>query len=247
MGIKVKYIAQLQDSDTGEIIDECEIKAKKINFPKSFSDFGLRHKDQIELIKNAQDFLLNHQAKLFSDNQKCPKCGKQSAKKGSFESDFHDVFTDHKVTIHRLMCQCGWKNKFTINGIYGKSIHPELAKIQAFAGSKNSFAQASKYLNDICYHSRKINNNVTVMRTVNHVGEILDRCKKSSLWAKADIKAKEIIVCTDGGHVQDRAEGKHSFEEMITTCYRPIDRVVNDKGRVEILNKVCVAGSVTQM
>lgn len=56
MEYKVKYIAQLCDSDTDQIIQEKEIKIKGLLFPKTFHEFGLRHKEQVELIKSAQDF-----------------------------------------------------------------------------------------------------------------------------------------------------------------------------------------------
>ena len=58
MGYKIKYIVQMCDSETDQIIEEKEIKIKGLSFPKTFHEFGLRHKEQVELIKAAQDFFL---------------------------------------------------------------------------------------------------------------------------------------------------------------------------------------------
>ena len=110
MSIKIKYLAQISEGETGDIIETCELKEKEIVLPQSFDEFGLRHKEQIELIKAAQDAILKHQVNLISNDQTCPKCGNKAAKRGKFGSNFHDVFTDHRVTLNRLICQCGWKS-----------------------------------------------------------------------------------------------------------------------------------------
>jgi hypothetical protein len=51
MGFKIKYIAQICDDDSDEIIEQQEIKIKGLSFPKTFQEFGIRHNEQIELIK----------------------------------------------------------------------------------------------------------------------------------------------------------------------------------------------------
>jgi len=48
---------------------------------------------------------------------------------------------------------------------------------------------------------------------------------------------------TDGGHVQDRAEGKHSFEETLTTVFKPEERLTKKNGRHEIKQKISVASA----
>ena len=90
---------------------------------------------------------------------------------------------------------------------------------------------------------RNINNDVTVMRNVNKVGESLDKHKKSKIWSETQETSIDLVVVTDGGHVQDKEEGKHTFEEMVTTVYKPKDVLHKKNGRQEINKKVCVASA----
>jgi hypothetical protein len=239
----VYYIAQIRDSKSGKILEEKELKKIPLKKAKDINEFGLRHREQIELIKKGQDFMLSHQCKLLSDDTMCPNCGKNLRKQGTFQSDFHDVFTDHKVNIDRLTCSCGWKNKFTINSLYGNASHPELVRLQAETGSNYSFERTSSLLNANSAEIRKINNNVTVMRNVSKIGELLDALKKSSEWSLAETSSPELILTTDGGHIQDQEEDKHSFEALISTVYKPTDIITLSKNRREIKKKVSVGSA----
>lgn len=243
MEYKVKYIAQLCNSETDEVIEEQHLKTKLLPFPKTFKEFGLRHKEQVELIKHSQDFALKYQCKQFDGINKCPHCGKKLRKQGVFESEFHDVLTDHQVHIQRLSCTCGWKNKYTISGVYGSATHPELLKLQVTLGSQQSFDKAATILNNLSGGKRKINNDVTLMRNVSKVGSLLEAHKKSAAWRYSEEEASEIVLTTDGGHVQHREEGKHSFEELISTAYRPEDVIYRSNNRRELAHKVCVASA----
>lgn len=243
MAQAVHYIAQLRDDKSGKVISESVIHKKVLERADDINEFGLRHREQIDLIKNSQDFFLEHQCHLFNEDTDCPSCGKKLRKQGSVKSDFHDMFTDHKVKVTRLTCTCGWKNKTTVNSIYGNASHPELVKIQVTTGANHSFARASAILNAHSYFSRKINNNVTIMRNVTKVGELLDKNKKSDEWAETTALANEIILNTDGGHVQNDESGKHSFEELISTVYKPEDVIQVSKNRREIKNKISVGSA----
>jgi hypothetical protein len=181
MSYKIKYIAQLVEENSEEILAEEVVQTKTLKFPETFQEFGLRHSDQIALIKNSQDFALKYQVEYFNQNE-CPKCRKKLRKQGLIKSDFHDILTDHQIFIQRLTCTCGWKNKNTLNGIYGNASHPELLQQQAKMGANTSFEKASQILNGFCSENRNINNNVTIMRNVTKVGEALDAYKKSELW-----------------------------------------------------------------
>ncbi len=65
-------------------------------------DLGLRHKEQINLLKKIQDEILTMQSpQLVEKLDNCPKCGGEMGKIGYKESDFHSVFTDHKVKVQR--------------------------------------------------------------------------------------------------------------------------------------------------
>jgi hypothetical protein len=243
MTYSIHYAAQLIDNATGKVLEEKVIHTVLLKQANDINEFGLRHREQIGLIKSSQDFLLKHQCKLFSDETSCPRCGKKLRKQGNIESDFHDVLTDHKVKITRLTCSCGWSNKYTINSIYGNASHPELVKLQVETGSNHSFDKASSILNAYSYNSRKINNDVTIMRNVTKVGALLDQEKKSYRWGASKGHASEIIITTDGGHVQNQEIGKHSFEELISTVYKPEDIVNVSNDRREITKKISVASA----
>ena len=129
MAYTIKITAQLEDTETGEVLEQLEVQHKRMVLPSTFDDFGFRHKEQVELIKNSQDFILKFECKILTNNIICPMCGKRPHKQGMIESAFHDVYTDHKVKIQRLNFTCGWRNKYTLNNIYGSAIHPELAQL----------------------------------------------------------------------------------------------------------------------
>jgi hypothetical protein len=244
MGFKIKYVAQFCNSDTDEIIEQQEIKIKGLSFPKIFQEFGIRHKEQIKLIKNAQDFFIKFQCNFFSEQSSCPKCGKKTNKKSKFNSDFHDVFTDHKVTIQRLGCICGWQSHNSIQRIYGNASHPELVNLQVTNSAEKSFYKANKSLNDICCSKRKINNHVTLINNVNKVGSSLEGLKLSNDWSISDKKASEIILNIDGGHVQNREKNKRSVEELVATAYRSEDLIEVSSDKKEIKHKVSVASAM---
>lgn len=240
---EIVYVAQVRDCQTGEIKNTQEIYSKVISKPTDFDQFGLRHKEQIELIRTAQDFYLAEQVDLHLDDSTCPNCHQKAPRKGKFTSDFHDVFTDHKITLSRFMCTCGWQSAFTINKLYGKAMHPELAKLQASIGAKMSFGQSTIHLNTLCANERKVNNRGTVQQTVNRVGQALEPYKKSERWSESTEETDTLIVCTDGGHVQDYTKDKHSFEEMISTCYNLSKRTVDDNGKATISERISVASA----
>ena len=243
MAYRVKIVAQLEDIKTGEIVEEALVQTKNVKLPKMFDQLGLRHQAQVELIQNAQDFILKFECELLSKNVTCPKCGGNTRKQGKVESDFHDVYTDHKVVIQRLSCSCGWRNNSTLNSIYGSAIHPELAQLQAKHAANNSFEKACQVINDFSCAKRKINNRATITRTVSKIGDCLNEYKNSLEWTKTKTIAKELILVVDGGHVQDRDVNQHSFEEMVSTVFKPEDLVQKTDARNEIKNKISVASA----
>jgi len=109
-------------------------------------------------------------------------------------------------------------------------------------GANTSFEKASQILNGFSAEKRNINNDVTIMRNVTKVGEALDAHKKSKTWAQAEDKTSELVVVTDGGQVQDKADGKHIFEELISTSYRPED-ITYKKDGGQVIDKKLSVGS----
>ena len=100
----VEYVANVYDKKTKKLIATKKLFKKDVVFPESIDELGIRHAEQIELIRECQNVFLEDQCLLFSDREKCPECGGKLRKQGRFKSDFHDVFTDHVVNIQRHTC-----------------------------------------------------------------------------------------------------------------------------------------------
>ena len=66
MNYKIKYIAQLCNEESDEVLQEELIQTKSLKFPISFQEFGLRHAEQIALIRKSQDFALKYQVDYFN-------------------------------------------------------------------------------------------------------------------------------------------------------------------------------------
>ncbi len=243
MGYAVRYISQVYNTDDGEIISEEEVYSKAVEYPDSIDELGLRHQEQIELIKNSQDHFLKAQLILIPEKHNCPKCGRETSKAGIFKSDFYDVFTDHRVGIQRFHCTCGWYSKYTVQGLYGSSSHPELTMLQVTRGAENSYRRASNILNEECKKERNINSSSNIMNKVAKVGETLAELKQTTEWSTAEKLCRKLVITTDGGHVQNKEKGKHSFEELVSTVFRPEDLISVSKDRKEIKNKVCVGSA----
>jgi len=232
----------LKDMQTGKIIEKVEVFSDKLKCPHSLDHLGLCHKDQIKLIGQSQDFLLRHQIWTLPAIKFCPHCNKKVLKQGILTSVLHGVFSDHRVSMQKLICGCGWQNKATVHGVYGASSHPELTKIQAFVGANASYRQGSNYLNTVCARVRKINNHHNLRRVVNKIGSKLEEYKKLSPGNPKEA-AKEILICVDGGHVLSKEVGRQSFEEMVSTCYNLDDRILCPDKKHRIIKKICVASA----
>lgn len=245
MSLGVRYISQVFDKESNKVIEEKVLTEHNINLASDIDELGFRHKDQINLIERAQDVFLKYQCELFSDINTCPKCGGKLNKGGDFYSDFHDILTDHKVKLKRLTCTCGWYNKLSIKGLFGSASHPELLKKQLVTGCNNSYEKSSVILNSESGESRSINNSSTIRKQIKKYGAILSELKLNTSWAETDARANELIAETDGGHIQYIEKGRHSFEEMITTIFKPEDlkAVYYDKNKIE--NKICVGSALS--
>ena len=76
------------------------------------------------------------------------KCGSRVAKGGHMESDFHAVYTDHRLQIQMLSCcnkDCSARKITTsIYSLFGSNMHPDLVKKQAELASEQSFIKAQE-------------------------------------------------------------------------------------------------------
>jgi hypothetical protein len=75
----------------------------------------------------------------------CPQCGKKTRKQGKHSSPFYAIFTDHKIKVQRRTSSCGWSSPYTIEGLFGCSLHPDLLEHQALLGAEHSYHAAQRY------------------------------------------------------------------------------------------------------
>lgn len=92
-----------------EVVQRETVKIYDIKKPELILDLGLRHQEQISLLSQVQSALLAEQSALVdSGYQECTKCGASLSKNGFVESQFHAVFSDHKLRLQKHRC----KNSF---------------------------------------------------------------------------------------------------------------------------------------
>ena len=87
------YDIQSNTALTREEVDNFELKA-----PTHIKEVGLDQAHQIKILQSILDALLPQQFVLLNEDDICPECGKRSKKAGKYNSHFHSVYTDHKVT-----------------------------------------------------------------------------------------------------------------------------------------------------
>ena len=107
------------------ILSKKVMMAGRIKTPEDIFNFGFAHEDQIKLVHSCQDALLKEQVTLVESRVDCcPNCsGRELRKHGKRRSDYHDVFTDHKLTIVRKRCpDCGYEPGSTIKSLLGHSL-----------------------------------------------------------------------------------------------------------------------------
>ena len=99
-----RVVMQYKTSQGRYVNDEI-IATGKIMVPDDLMDLGLRHSEQILILKKIQDNILNAQSKyLKEDIDHCPKCGNKLRMNGVNKCSFNAVLTDHKVPVHRQLC-----------------------------------------------------------------------------------------------------------------------------------------------
>ncbi len=115
------------------------VKIYDIRPPKSILDLGLRYEEQISLLTKVQNGLLAEQSALIDLGYvTCPNCGKKLKKNGFMLSNFHAVFSDHKIHIQKHRCNnpdCNWQSTPTTTTVFGTDIHPDLAGVAVRTGS----------------------------------------------------------------------------------------------------------------
>lgn len=248
METTIRILAQEINNETGKVLHEHSVYEKAIVLPKNIRGLGFNHKEQIEILNQSQNSILKAQQLRIDNHQStCPDCGKKTSKQGKFKSDFHSVFTDHEVIIQRTRCQCGWRSKISIDGIYGSALHPDLVELQSKFGSDNSFKKAENLLAARCHGHRAINNHSRIQKTVHQVGELLLQIKKNEKWTKTSANdgaaSDELILVIDGAHLHSKDPNSRSFEALTATVYNPKHHVKKDKHHNIIKQKTTVASA----
>jgi (p)ppGpp synthase/HD superfamily hydrolase len=171
----------------------------------------------------------------------CPKCGHKLNKMGHTKSNFHAVFTDHKVGIQKHKCrnpECDWQSTPTTTSVFGTSIHPDLAKLQCEQGALYSYREAQSNLEKLTVHRRPVNNHNNIKLITTQVGAaISEENFKSPAAGDCAAPAPEVIVQVDGGHIPIKDQDKRSFEALSGVVYRPESIRTIDQHHREINSK----------
>ena len=224
------------------------VKIYDIRPPKSILDLGLRHEEQISLLTKVQNALLAEQSALIDLGYvTCPNCGKKLKKNGFMSSNFHAVFSNHKLHIQKHRCnnpECNWQSTPTTTTVFGTDIHPDLAKLQCEQGALFSYREAQTNLEKLNCSRRSVNNHTRIQSLTNQVGATLaqDTLRKPDPNECA-APATDLIVQVDGGHIPVKEKGKRSFEALSAIAYQPNNIEQIDQHHRQITNKTCVVSA----
>lgn len=248
MSYQLRVVIEKVSNKTDKVVKRETIETFDIEKPKNIFDLGLRHKDQIALLKIIQDHILNEQSVFLSEDiTHCPQCGRKLAKQGHKKSDFHAVFTDHKIAVQRLTCfnpKCNWRSVPSVKSLFGTSMHPDLVRLQCETSALHSFREGQEILTKLSVNYRKINNHDRLKQVSEIIGNYLSKLNsnvmhESLLPAPAD----ELIVQVDGGHIKNKSDESRSFEALSAVIFKPENLVQNEKEGRKIIAKHCVASA----
>lgn len=242
----------------GDVVEEIIVSKTSVTKVTSIDDLGFNHQQQIDLLKGCQESLLKFQAdNLYADITSCPKCNSKLKFAGSVLSQFHSVFSDHKVPVKRKKCcnkDCGWTSVPSISSLFNTNVHPDLSKLQTEMSAQYSYRSAEKIMNAMSYYSRKVNNHKHLHRTVETVGNYISDNQEVDL--PEEIHCSEELICqVDGGHLKSKEEGVRSFEALTSVIYSATNIKYSEKKiidiskgdtppRGEIISKHCAASAL---
>ncbi len=225
MGLRQRIISEIYDEKDNKVVDRQIIIDKEIPKPKKIDEVGHDQKEQIEILQKIQDAFLLTQTSMMAP-EKCPTCGSRVVREGYAPTDFHAVYTDHRLKIAKMKCcnkECEKQRiTTTIYSLFGSSMHPDLVKKQAEAASQQSYRQAQKSLEREDGRYRTINNQQTIKKTIEAIGDILNNIHCSDITEEED-PSRELIAQVDGGFVKSNDNNRRSFEVLVSTVYKPED------------------------
>jgi hypothetical protein len=205
-------------NEQGKVVSKVVVIEKEISKPEEIIDIGFRHSEQIDILKSIQDEYISQQSIYFKEDlDACPRCGGKLCKHGYTKSDFHAVFTDHKIPTSRQVCNdCQWRSIPSIKSLFWTNIHPDLGKMQSEFGARYSYRDAQSILNKMSHYVRKVNHHNGIKQITQLVGKHIDEHPDE---IPCDVKpSEELIVQVDGGHVKT-IEDQRSIEAMTSVVY----------------------------
>jgi hypothetical protein len=249
MDYELRLVVEKVCVGSQEVVKRDTIKVYDVAAPESILDLGLRHEEQISLLGKVQNAVIAEQAKAIAPGYSlCPKCGHKLKKNGHTKSNFHAVFSDHKVAIQKHQCtavECNWQSAPTTTTVFGTNIHPDLAKLQCEQGALHTYREAQANLEKLNVHRRPVNNHNQVKQMTNQVGAVLaNENLKPVTQDECVPPATEVIVQVDGGHLPIQQTGKRSFEALCAVVYRPEDIREIDNHHREIEDKSCAMSAL---
>lgn len=245
MEYELRVVVEKVSVSSQEVVKRDTLKVYNVKAPASILELGLRHEEQISLLGRVQNSILAEQSKLIDPGHDvCPKCSEKLSKLGFTKSNFHAVFSDHKVGIQKHQCrnsECDWQSAPTTTSVFGTSLHPDLAKLQCEQGALYSYREAQTNLEKLTVHRRRVNNHNKIRQLTDDVGEVLAQENlKPPVEKDCAPPANELIVQVDGGHIPIKDQDKRSFEALSAVIYRPESIRTIDQHHREIESKSCV-------
>lgn len=242
----------------GNIDEQTVILDETVKIVNSISELGFNHKQQVDIIRKCQDALLKIQSKELKSNINVfPKCCTPMKLAGNVFSEFHSVFSDHKVSVKRKKCcnkDCGFTDVPSISALFGTNCHPDLSKLQTEMACNHTYREAERIMNAQSYYIRKVNNHKHIYRVVETVGNYMSHQQNNEV-PDTIAAAKELICQVDGGHLKSKEADGRSFEALTTVIYNPEnvkypikkeEEILkgNEPPRGEILSKHCAASAL---
>jgi len=146
----MEYVVVESLSRSQEVVTRDTLKVYDVLPPESILDLGLRHEEQT--VEESPNSILAA-VKLIDTYDVCPRCGDKLKKRGFTQSNFHAVFTDHKIGIQKHQCCILVIGKCSDNdSVFGTSIHPDLARLQCEQGTLHSYREAQTNLEKLTVH-----------------------------------------------------------------------------------------------
>jgi len=249
MDYEFRVVVEKVAVSSQKIIKRDTIKIYDIKKPESILDLGLRHQEQISLLSKVQNAFLAEQSPLIDSGcDACPQCGAKLSKNGFMSSNFHAVFSDHKLRIQKHCCKnpdCNWQSTPTTSTVFGSDTHPDLVKLQCEQGALHSYRQAEDNLGKLNCQRRSVNNHVQIQHISNSVGERLSYENQKPLTREEiSVPAEELIIQVNGGYIPTKDKGRRSFEALCAVIYRPSSLEFVAQHHHKITNKSCVVSAL---